>query len=956
MLKNIEIKGAREHNLKNVDLKLPHNKFIVISGVSGSGKSSLAFDTIYAEGQRRYVESLSSYARQFLGQMKKPKVDAISGIPPAVAIQQKGPGYNPRSTVGTLTEIYDYMRLLFARVGVPHCPKCGRKIESQSVQEIVRQVMEKGSGKEVYILAPVVRGRKGEYRELIDRLRAEGYVTVKIDDNVYSLEEEISLDKRKKHTISVVVDRLNVTGSQANEERITDSIEIALKKSDGIVEIEGLDSEKEIFSRHYSCPVCGISVGEIEPRTFSFNSPYGACPSCSGLGVKLVVEENLVIPDESLSINEGALRPWSDPITTRRQRWKGAARRYNYQMLETLADNLGFSLDTSFEKLPAKIRKTILYGSDKKFDFVMSRSGRTYKKYTEFEGVISELSRRYLQTDSDYVREKVQNEYMRERPCPECKGRRLKKESLAVLIEEKNIADLVEMSVINLRTFLEGLKLSDHDMMVAGKIFEELNSRLSFLINVGIDYVSLDRRANTLSSGESERIRLATQIGSSLVGVVYILDEPTVGLHARDTSRLLDSLKALQELGNTLVVVEHDQQTLDVCDYVVDLGPAAGVHGGEVTFNGSIEKFKNSRKSLTAKYYSGRLTVPDHPEKRKAGAKKIIVEGAKQFNLKNVDVAFPLGLLTCVTGVSGSGKSTLVEEILYKGIVKKFNPASLVVPGKHSRIKGYENIKRVINIDQTPIGRTPRSNPATYVDVLTPIRDIFAGLPLSRARGYSKGRFSFNVREGTCLKCMGQGFIKLEMHFLPDIYVPCEVCKGKKFTEATLDVQYKGKNIHDVLEMTVEEALEFFEKIPKIKNILKTLVDVGLGYIKLGQSSTTLSGGEAQRIKLAKELSKRSNGQTLYILDEPTTGLHPHDIKYLLSVLHSLVDLGNTVVIIEHNMDVIKNADWIIDLGPDGGDRGGELLVCGTPAKLIKYRSSYTGKYLKEFLDYEKKI
>lgn len=949
----IEIRGAREHNLKNINLSLPRNKFIVISGLSGSGKSSLAFDTIYAEGQRRYVESLSSYARQFLGQMKKPKVDSITGIPPAVAIQQRGPGYNPRSTVGTLTEIYDYLRLLFARVGVPHCPKCGRKIKSQGIVEIVRQILERGAGKDISILAPVVRGRKGEYKELFDRLRAEGFINIKVDGSFYSLEEEINLDGRKKHTIGVVVDRVNITGSQANEERVTDSVEIAVKKSDGIVEIEGLSSQKETFSRHYACPVCGISMGEIEPRNFSFNSPYGACRECSGLGVKLIVAGDLVVPDERLSINGGAIRPWWDPITNRRQRWKGAAQRYRYQMLETVSGELGFSLDTPFRNLPKKVKNIILYSSREEFDFVVNVSGHIHQKRSIFEGVVSELSRRHLQTDSNYVREKIQRDYMREELCPACRGSRLKKESLAVLVGGKNIARLVEMPVAGLKSFLKSLKLSGHDMMVAKKVLDELLSRLKFLVNVGIDYISLDRKANSLSSGEAERIRLATQIGSSLVGVVYILDEPTVGLHARDIKRLLGSLKSLQELGNTLIVVEHDHQTLSDCDYIVDLGPGAGISGGQVVFNGSKERFESSGKSLTAKYYTGKKTVPAPAKKRGVNGKKLILEGCRQYNLKNIDVKFPLGVFNCVTGVSGSGKSTLVEEILCKAIKKKINPCSGVMPGKFKKISGHKYVKRIINIDQSPIGRTPRSNPATYTDVFAPIRELFAALPLCRARGYTKGRFSFNVKEGRCLKCSGQGMIKLEMHFLPDIYVPCEVCKGKKFAEATLDVKYKGRSIHDVLEMTVDEALQFFSKIPPIKRIINTLYDVGLGYIKLGQSSTTLSGGEAQRIKLAKELSRKSGRGTLYILDEPTTGLHPHDIGYLLSVLHSLVDAGNTVIVIEHNMDVIKNADWIIDLGPEGGDRGGEVVVCGTPAKLIKYPKSYTGKFLKKYLKRE---
>ncbi|MFW6134107.1 MAG: excinuclease ABC subunit UvrA [Elusimicrobiota bacterium] len=950
MKKFIRIKGAREHNLKNLDISIPRNKFVVISGVSGSGKSSLAFDTIYAEGQRRYVESLSSYARQFLGQMKKPRVDTISGIPPAVAIQQKGPGYNPRSTVGTLTEINDYLRLLFARAGIPHCPNCGRKIKSQSVNEIVRRIINRGQGKEITILVPVVRGRKGKYKELFERLRSEGFITVEVDGKKYSLEEKIELDARRKHHISVEVDEVEITGSESNRERISDSVEIALKKGEGVIQVKGLNSEPETFSKHYACPVCGLSVGDIQPRNFSFNSPYGACPACSGLGIKMEIDESLVVPDDSLSLNQGAIKPWSNPITTRRQKWKGAARRYKYQMITTLSRELNFSMDAPFKELPQKIRKILLYGSQREFDFVLTKGGRTYKKTREFEGSVQELSRRYRQTDSNYVRDKIQQEYMREMVCPECGGRRLRKESLSVIIGGKNIAELTEMPVGSLRDFLKSIKFSKQDIPAAEKIMEELISRLGFLINVGVDYVSLDRRANSLSSGEAERIKLATQIGSSLVGVVYILDEPTVGLHARDTKRLLDSLKELKEIGNTLLVVEHDPQTIEQAEYVIDLGPGAGVHGGNIVFSGQKQEFIKNRKSLTSMYFTGKKEVPVPEKRRDPSNKKIAVKGAKQFNLKNINAEFPVGLLNCVTGVSGSGKSTLVEEVLFKGTKNKLSSSSDEIPGEHREIKGIENIKKVINIDQTPIGRTPRSNPATYTKVFTPIRELFASLPASRARGYSKGRFSFNVKEGTCQRCKGQGFIKIEMHFLPDIYVPCESCSGRKYTDATLDIKYKGKDVHEVLEMTVEEANEFFSRIPSIKRILDTLMDVGLGYIKLGQSSTTLSGGEAQRIKLARELAKKTSGKTLYILDEPTTGLHPDDIKHLLNVLHSLVDKGNTVVIIEHNMDVIKNADWIIDLGPEGGEKGGEIVICGNPSKLVKYPQSYTGKYLKKYL------
>ena len=810
MSRFIEIKGAREHNLKNVNLKLPRDSFIVVSGLSGSGKSSLAFDTIYAEGQRRYVESLSPYARQFLGQMKKPRVDSISGIPPAVAIQQKGPGYNPRSTVGTLTEIYDYLRLLFARVGIPHCPECSRKIKSQSTSEIVRQIIDEAQGKNVKILAPVVRGRKGSYRELFERLRSEGFVSVEVDMAVYSLDEDIELDGRKKHVINIVVDEIEVTGSESNSERIFDSIEIALKKSKGIVHVRGMPGGVEIFSVHYSCPVCGISIGEIEPRNFSFNSPYGACMSCSGLGVKLVVDPELVVPDKDLSINDGAIKVWWDPITNRRKRWKGSARQYKYSMIKELSNALGFSMDAPFGKLPRSIRDILLYGSEDEFDFKVELHGRIYRKRDRFEGAVSELERRHIQTDSDYIRETIQRDYMRELSCPECKGRRLKKESLAVLMGGKNISDLTALPVVQLIAHFKSLKLSDHEKLIASKILQELHSRLGFLVDVGIDYVTLDRKASSLSSGESERIRLATQIGSSLVGVAYILDEPTVGLHARDTKRLIDSLKNLQKIGNTLIVVEHDQQTLEASDYVVDLGPAAGVNGGEVVFSGSLEKFKKSAKTLTAGYFSGRMQVPVPQKRRQPGAEKIILTGCRQYNLKNLKAEFPLGVFTCVTGVSGSGKSTLVEEILCKALKKKLNPHSLEVPGRFKNISGDENVKRVINIDQSPIGRTPRSNPATYTGAFTPIRELFAQLPLSRSRGYGKGRFSFNVKDGTCQKCSGQGLIKLEMHFLPDIYVACESCGGKKYTDATLDVQFRGKNIHEILELTIDESLELF--------------------------------------------------------------------------------------------------------------------------------------------------
>ncbi len=949
----IQIKGATEHNLKNINLSLPHNNFIVVSGVSGSGKSSLAFDIIYAEGQRRYVESLSAYARQFLGQMPKPAVYSITGIPPALAIQQKGTGYNPRSTVGTLTEIYDYLRLLFARVGTAHCPDCGLAIKSQSTSEIVRKIMNKGLYREIIILAPIIRGRKGQFKELFERLQAEGFITLRIDNKIYSLEEEIELDSRKSHNISVVVDRLKITKSPSNTERVADSVEIALKKTNGIVEIDGLTGGIEIFSTNYACAKCGLSIGEIEPRIFSFNSPYGACKTCSGLGVRLEIDPALVLSDEKLSITEGAIIPWSDPITTRRQRWKSAARKYKFQMLNTISEELNFSLKTPYKKLPEKIKNTLLYGSEKKYYFELKTGGRTYTKHTVFEGVVSELSRRYLETQSDYVREKIQQEYMRELKCPACCGARLKKESLAVKISQKNIAQLSILSATKLKEFFKHLKLSPQKKIIADSIIREILSRIDYLINVGVEYISLNRKAITLSSGEAQRIRLATQIGSALCGVVYILDEPTVGLHSRDTNRLIKTLKQLKELGNTLIVVEHDYQTIAEADYIVDLGPAAGIEGGKVVYAGSKTKFKGIKKSLTSLYYSGNLEVPLPSKIRKPTGKKITLKGCSHFNLKNIDVHFHIGLFNCVTGVSGSGKSTLVEETLYKALMEKIYPLSTELPGKFRNIKGYKNIKRVVNIDQSPIGRTPRSNPATYTKVFNSIRELFARLPISKARGYQKGRFSFNTKEGTCQKCGGQGEIQIKMHFLPDIYIICQSCGGKKFTAATLDIKYKGKNIAEVLNMTVKEALNFFSQIPDIKRILKTLDEVGLGYIKLGQSSVTLSGGEAQRIKLARELSKKGGkgtGNTVYILDEPTIGLHPHDIKFLLAVLHSLVNKGNTVIVIEHNMDIIKNADWIIDMGPEGGLGGGEILISAPPLELLKCPNSYTGKYLKKYL------
>jgi excinuclease ABC subunit A len=934
----IIIKGAREHNLKNINLEIPRNKLVVITGLSGSGKSSLAFDTIYAEGQRRYVESLSAYARQFLGQMQKPDVDQIIGLSPAVAIQQKGLSRNPRSTVGTLTEIYDYLRLLFARIGHPHCPKCGREILPQTSQQIVEQVLNLSQGSRIQVLAPLVKGRKGVYRELFERVRQEGYVRVRVDGEIYGLEEELRLDKNKKHNIEVVVDRLVVRPEVKT--RLTDSIETALKLAQGVVLIDILGERSILFSIHNACPHCGISLGEISPRSFSFNSPYGACPTCSGLGTKTEIDPDLVVPDKSLSVNEGALVPWSSPITTRRHRWKWAARNYYYEMLEDVSEYYGFSLDTPFEKLPERYQNILLYGSPDEI----------YESGEPFEGVITQLERRYHQTESDFVREEIFNKYMTTRVCPDCQGKRLKKESLAVTIQKKSIADISAFSVKEAQEFFNNISLSPNEEFIAREILKEIRKRLSFLINVGLDYITIDRPAATLAGGEAERIHLATQIGSSLVGVIYILDEPTIGLHARDVSRLISTLEDLRDLANTVLVVEHDPATILAADHIIDLGPGAGEKGGRVVVSGPLSKIIETPESLTGAYISGRLKVPVPAKRRKIDFNRVLeIKGASQFNLKNIDVKIPLGVFVCITGVSGSGKSTLVQEILYKALAQKIYH-SKEKAGKHKGLLGIENIDKVINIDQSPIGRTPRSNPATYTDLFTPIRQLFSELPEAKIRGYKPGRFSFNVKGGRCEACMGDGLIKIEMQFLPDVYVPCEVCKEKRFNQETLEVRYKGKNIADVLSMSVEEALEFFKNIPRIREKLQTLSDVGLEYIKLGQSATTLSGGEAQRVKLAKELSKRSTGKTLYLLDEPTTGLHFADIEKLLSVLHRLVDRGNTVLVIEHNLDVVKTADYIIDLGPEGGEQGGEVVATGSPEELCQCKKSYTGKYLRKFL------
>jgi len=934
----IIIKGAREHNLKNINIEIPRNKLVVITGLSGSGKSSLAFDTIYAEGQRRYVESLSAYARQFLGQMQKPDVDQIIGLSPAVAIQQKGLSRNPRSTVGTLTEIYDYLRLLFARIGHPHCPKCGREILPQTSQQIVEQVLSLPEGSKIQILSPLVRGRKGVYRELFDRIRQDGYVRAKVDGKTYGLEEEIRLDKNKKHNIEVVVDRLVIRPEVKT--RLTDSIETALKLAQGTVLIDVPGERSTLFSAHNACPHCGISIGEISPRSFSFNSPYGACSSCSGLGTKTEIDPDLVVPDKDLSVNEGALVPWSNPITTRRHRWKWAARSYYYDMLEDVSDYYGFSLDTPFKKLPDKYQNTLLYGSPDEI----------YESGEPFEGVITQLERRYHQTESDFVREEIFNKYMTTRVCPECQGKRLKKESLAVTVQGKSIADMAALSVKEAQEFFNKISLSPTEALIAGEVIKEIKKRLSFLINVGLDYITIDRPAATLAGGEAERIHLATQIGSSLVGVIYILDEPTIGLHPRDVSRLISTLEELRDLANTVIVVEHDLATILAADHIIDLGPGAGEKGGRVVVSGPLSEIVGNPQSLTGAYISGKLKVPLPLKRRKIDFSKALeIKGAAQFNLKNIDVKIPLGFFVCITGVSGSGKSTLIQEILYKALAQKIYH-SKEKAGRHKEILGVENIDKIINIDQSPIGRTPRSNPATYTDLFTPIRMLFAQLPEAKIRGYKPGRFSFNVKGGRCEACMGDGLIRIEMQFLPDVYVPCEVCKEKRFNQETLEVRYKGKNIADVLSMSVEEALEFFKNIPRVREKLQTLSDVGLDYVKLGQSATTLSGGEAQRVKLAKELSKRSTGGTLYLLDEPTTGLHFADIEKLLNVLHRLVDRGNTVLVIEHNLDVIKTADYIIDLGPEGGERGGEVIAAGSPEELCQSKKSYTGIYLRKFL------
>lgn len=931
----IRIRGANEHNLKHIDLDIPRNELVVLTGLSGSGKSSLAFDTIYAEGQRRYMESLSSYARQFLGQMEKPDVESIEGLPPAISIDQKSTNRNPRSTVGTVTEIYDYFRLLYARVGIPHCPRCGREIRKQTVDQMVDQILTLPERTRIQLLAPVVRGRKGTHAKLLERARKSGYVRVRIDGNMYELSEEISLDKNIKHNIEIIVDRLVV--KPGIEQRLTDSVESVLHLADGLLLVDVIGKEPMNFSQSFSCPDCGISIDEIEPRSFSFNNPFGACPECYGLGYKMEFDEDLMIPDKSLSIDEGAITVLGWQSCTD----KGS---YTRAILEALAKEYHFSLSTPFREYPKQIHDILIYGTGGKEVKVYYKGQRGEGIYdVAFEGLIKSVERRYRETGSETTKAEYET-FMRITPCHECGGQRLKKEALAVTVGNKNIAEVTDMSVEKLQEFLQNLTLTSQQQLIGGQILKEIQARIQFLMDVGLDYLTLSRATGTLSGGEAQRIRLATQIGSGLVGVAYILDEPSIGLHQRDNDKLLATLKHLRDLGNSVIVVEHDEDTMLESDYIVDIGPGAGEHGGQVVAQGTAKQIMKNRNSITGAYLSGRLKIPV-PEERKKPTGWLTVKGARENNLKNIDVNIPLGVMTCVTGVSGSGKSSLVNEIIYKRLAKELNRAR-TIPGKHTDILGMEQLDKVIAIDQSPIGRTPRSNPATYTGVFDLIRDLFAATPDAKARGYKKGRFSFNVKGGRCEACSGDGIIKIEMHFLPDVYVPCEVCGGKRYNRETLEVRYKGKNIYDVLNMTVEEALEFFAHVPSIRRKMETLYDVGLSYIRLGQPSTTLSGGEAQRIKLATELSKRSTGKTIYILDEPTTGLHFADVHKLTEILRRLASDGNTVLVIEHNLDVIKTADYIIDIGPEGGERGGTVVACGTPEEVAAVPASYTGKYI----------
>ncbi|MCL2760461.1 MAG: excinuclease ABC subunit UvrA [Desulfuromonadales bacterium] len=932
----IVIKNACEHNLKGIDLEIPRDKLVVITGISGSGKSTLAFDTIYAEGQRRYVESLSAYARQFLEQMEKPDVESIEGLSPAISIEQKTTSRNPRSTVGTVTEIYDYLRLLFARVGKPYCYNCGKQITSQTVSQMVDQVIALPEGTKLLLLSPIIRGRKGEYKKELQNLRKEGFTRVIIDGAQHDLSEEISLDKNKKHDIDIVVDRLIV--KDGIQRRLADSLETALRHGEGLAKVQIVEGKTLIFSENLACIDCGISYPEMTPRMFSFNNPYGACPDCTGLGTRMYFDADLVVPNTELSIREGAIAPWE-------RRLSG----WYHLMLDALAKAYKFDIRTPFRKLPQNVKDAILYGSDgKKIEFWWEEdNGKRHTYLKPFEGVLNNLERRYKESESETVREDLEK-YMNVMPCPTCNGARLKKESLFVKVVGKNIQEITALSIRDCLRFFNDLDLNEKDAEIARRILKEIRERLGFLVNVGLDYLSLDRTAGTLSGGEGQRIRLATQIGSSLVGVLYILDEPSIGLHQRDNDRLLQTLKHLRDIGNTVLVVEHDEDTIRAADHVIDMGPGAGVHGGEVVAQGTPEEIIKNPNSLTGKYISGEMEIPV-PKKRRKSEKSLKITGASENNLKNLDLSIPLGVMTCVTGVSGSGKSTLIIDTLYRVLSQQLYK-SREKTGAIKDITGLELLDKVINIDQSPIGRTPRSNPATYTGVFGDIRELFAQLPESKMRGYKPGRYSFNVKGGRCEACSGDGIIKIEMHFLPDVYVQCEQCKGARYNRETLEVKYKGKNIADVLDMTVSQALEFMGNIPKIKNKLKTLKEVGLGYIKLGQFATTLSGGEAQRVKLSKELSKRATGRTIYILDEPTTGLHFHDIAKLLDVLHKLVDSGNSVVIIEHNLDVIKTADWIIDLGPEGGDRGGEIVATGAPEKISKTTRSYTGQYLRKML------
>jgi len=940
MQNSIVIKGAKEHNLKNINVEIPRDKLVVITGLSGSGKSSLAFDTLYAEGQRRYVESLSSYARQFLGLMEKPDVESIDGLSPAISIDQKTTSRNPRSTVGTVTEIYDYIRLLYARIGVPYCPKCGKKIEKQSIDQIIDNIMSLEEGTKIQVLAPIVRGRKGEYTKQLQEFQKQGFVRVKVDGEIYELTDDINIDRKKKHNIELVVDRLII--KEDVRSRLTESVEIALKNANNLVSIDILGDKELLFSQNYACPDCGISFEELTPRMFSFNNPIGACPACTGIGYLMKMDEGLIIPDKSKTLYDGVKAFGASTMK------KGDTMAKMY--FESIARHYGVDIKVPIKKLPRDFLNKILYGTGtEEIDFEYTSAAGTRKYRAPFEGVIPTLERRYNETKSQGMRDFYEM-YMSDSECPECHGARLKPEVLAVKIGDKNINELTDMSIDKIKNYLNSLTLNKTEQMIADQILKELNKRLQFLIDVGLDYLTLSRNAGSLSGGEAQRIRLATQIGSGLTGVLYILDEPSIGLHQRDNDKLLATLKKLRDLGNSVLVVEHDEDTMYAADQVIDIGPGAGVHGGNVMAQGTAEEIKLVPESITGQYLSGKKQIRVPEKRRKSNGRAIEVKGATEHNLKNINVKFPLGQFVCVTGVSGSGKSTLVNEILYKTIARELN-GSNEKPGKCKEIKGIDNIDKIINIDQSPIGRTPRSNPATYTGVFDFIRDIFAGTNEAKMRGYDKGRFSFNVAGGRCEACNGDGVLKIEMHFLPDIYVPCEICKGQRYNRETLEVKYKDKTISDVLNMTVEEALEFFKNIPKIKNKIQTLYDVGLGYIKLGQPSTTLSGGEAQRIKLATELSKKATGKTLYILDEPTTGLHIADVHKLVDILQRLVDTGNSIIVIEHNLDLIKTADYIIDLGPEGGDKGGQIISVGTPEQVARNEYSYTGKFLKKYLE-----